>query len=352
MAETPSDDTLAHAFTIQAHFCDAQHAPFTAALMRRVAENLNGEALAGLFGEQRDADAALRDALPLRLAGAIHYGVLAGFASAALRALYQQAGDTAALWPEVEKFLREHRPFVASYLRVPPQTNEVMRSAALLGGFLEAARLGLPLALCELGASAGLNLHWDKFHYHADNFLWGDEHALVKLELDWQGAPPLVSAPIHVARRAGCDSAPLDPGGREEDRWRLQSYIWPEQKHRLARQRAAIEQARMENHRVAKADALAFCEYALNSRRADELLVIYHSVFWQYMAREKQRALTALIERAGRDSGLPLAWLSMEPRQGTDKMEVRLRLWRGDGGEKEERVLARAGAHGRPVIWL
>ena len=48
----------------------------------------------------------------------------------------------------------------------PPQTNEIARSAMLLPGFLAIAReAGLPLDICEIGSSAGLNLLFDRFAY-------------------------------------------------------------------------------------------------------------------------------------------------------------------------------------------
>ena len=56
-----------------------------------------------------------------------------------------------------------------------PQTNEIARSAMLLPGFLTVAReTGLPLDLFEIGASAGLNLLFDSFHYRYGDAEWGD----------------------------------------------------------------------------------------------------------------------------------------------------------------------------------
>ncbi|MCB1040214.1 MAG: DUF2332 family protein, partial [Acidimicrobiales bacterium] len=66
-----------------------------------------------------------------------------------------------------------HRARLAADLRSNVQTNEVGRSATLLGGFLEVGRGGLPLRVLEVGASAGLNLRFDRYRYVAAGRSWG-----------------------------------------------------------------------------------------------------------------------------------------------------------------------------------
>jgi hypothetical protein len=55
--------------------------------------------------------------------------------------------------------IRDHEMSLIGFLKFAPQTNEVARAAIIYPGLLEVARIvGRPLALFELGASAGLNL--------------------------------------------------------------------------------------------------------------------------------------------------------------------------------------------------
>jgi hypothetical protein len=131
-----------------------------ASLLRSAAGELNSEGAAwGVLSgfEKEDAHAALA----LRLMGAVHRLVLmGGLPGLALR--YPSAGgdgDARAAWPVFRKALADKQSEIRDLLPRGCQTNEVGRSAALLGGFLEVAhRTGKRLRVLEFGASAGFNL--------------------------------------------------------------------------------------------------------------------------------------------------------------------------------------------------
>lgn len=77
-----------------------------------------------------------------------------------------------------------------------PQTNEIARSAMLLPGFLTICReIGLPLAVREIGSSAGLNLLFDRFYYRYGVGCWGDPGSPVQLAPEVRGKAPLWMAP-------------------------------------------------------------------------------------------------------------------------------------------------------------
>jgi hypothetical protein len=80
--------------------------------------------------------------------------------------------------------------------------------------------------------------------------------------------------------------------------------------------------------------------------------VVFHSIVWQYVEAPERERIHAALEEAGARStpGAPLAWLRMEPAAGrhADGPRVDLRLWPGG----TDRLVARAGYHGRPVRWL
>ena len=285
----------------------------------------------------------------MRLMGTTHRLALAGEAPE-LASCYPSTGgrsDTEGAWRALRALVAERRDDIAAQLDRPIQTNEVGRSAALVGGFLTAgARWRLPLRVLELGASAGLNLRWDHYLYEARGVSWGKQGSPVRLcDFDTPPAPPFeVSA--HVVERRGCDASPVDPS-TEDGRLTLMSFVWPDQVHRFRLLRAALDVARQVPAPVDEADAVEWAQAQLAEARPGTVTVVYHSVFWQYLSEGQRERLTDVIQDAGgRAIGTaPLAWLSMEP--GKASFEVRLRMWPGD----EDRLVAHAGPHGSPVRW-
>jgi hypothetical protein len=238
---------------------------------------------------------------------------------------------------------------VRALFRQPVQTNEVGRSAALLGGFLTVAReTGLPLRLLEIGASAGLNLRWDRYWYSGQNGSeWGDPIARVRMPGAFtRGTPPL-DVGAAVAERRGCDPTPLDPGS-EEDRLTLMSYVWPDQRARLELLRGALDIAAETPVRIDRAHAVEWLEQQLSGQHPGAATVVFHSVVLPYLGEEGIASLWRTLDAAAAraTAAAPLAWLSMEA--GGDQADVRLMTWPGG----EARLLARASYHGMPVEWV
>ena len=300
-----------------------------------------------LAGHEADARAS---ALALRFLGAVHRLVLEGRAPALARH-YPSAGGEAGLdgaWAAFRDTLEQHRDTLRTLVHRPCQTNEVGRSAALFGGFLLVAReAALPLRLLELGASAGLNLRWDHYRYEQGDAGWGDRASPVRLvDVFPDGFPP-GGRRCRVVERAGCDPLPLDPCSAE-GQITLLSYLWADQRERIALLRGALEVARRVPAAVDASGAPAWLAARLAAPAPGVASVVFHSIVMQYLsAADRRRVASVLAEAGGRATGrAPLAWLRMEP--GGEQAEVRLTLWPGGS----ERLIASAGFHGRPVRWL
>lgn len=334
------------AFLKQARACAELGSPFMGRLMALLADHWPDDtALAQRFNGW-DGDIGPSGAsLPLRLAGGLHALVLSE-QDASLAAAYPPnlVSDTDLL-AAVLGAMRRQDEFLCQWVESAPQTNEVRRSAVLIAAALWLdARFHLPLRLSELGASAGLNLMFDRFALRIGSRLWGPPDTTVQLAPDWTGEPPPQAAPRIVERR-GVDLNPLRVGN-PEDVTRLLSYLWPDQADRIALTRAAID---LQDAEVDRGDASEWLAGRLAAPWPGRLHLIYHTVAWQYFPADRQARGRALIEETGAAAtdGAPLAWLGMEADGVAGSAAVTLRLWPGD----LRLALGRADFHGRWVEW-
>jgi hypothetical protein len=298
-----------------------------------------GDAVYGVLrGHEDDPGPSV---VALRLMGAVHRLVLRGDAPG-LAVHYPSAGGRPGdAWPAFVDVLQAHRDELRRLVEHPVQTNEPGRCAALLGGFLEVARTtGRPLRLLEVGASAGLNLRFDRYRYELGDERWGQPGSPVVLRSLMTGPrqPPL-DAPLRVASRAGCDRLPVDPRA-EEGRLTLTSYVWPDQLERLERLRAAWAAAAQVPAPVERAGAADWIEKRLAEPSPGTTTVVFHSIVMQYLPAEERERFERAVTRASGSVG----WLRME--EAGEMADVRLAL----GGE--DRLVARAGYHGTPIEWF
>jgi hypothetical protein len=341
-------EVLAARLRQQAQACTELGSPFYASLLGSAAADLEAggvlvDVLAGFEGEPEWS------ALALRLMAAVHRLVLQG-RLAQLEAHYPSVGgdgDAVAAWPFFRDALRERRPEIRPLIERGCQTNEVGRSAALLGGFLEVAhRSGLPLRILEIGASAGLNLRWDRYRYESGKSGepgeagWGHENSAVRFVHFFEVPPPL-DRDAEVVERRGCDLEPIDPT-TDEGSLSLRSFVWADQLGRLSRLDGAIAIAQELPVLVERLDAATFLERELATPRRGIATVVFHSVFIQYVGDEGRSRIANIIQDATSRANVeaPVYHLRMEPDEG--RFEIRL----GD------ELLGTSSAHGTGVRWL
>jgi hypothetical protein len=177
-------------------------------------------------------------------------------------------------WDEVVALLQTRRT----------QTNEPRRCATLLPAF---AALPQPLALLEVGASAGLCLYPDRYAYRYDERAVLGSSSVV-FDCRTSGPTPVPAALPSVVWRAGLDLNPLDVRSDDDVRW-LTSLVWPEQTDRFATLRAAIEVARRDPAPVHRGDLLHNFVPLAATAPASATLVVFCSAVLAYLD-EAQRA--------------------------------------------------------------
>ncbi|MBX3286301.1 MAG: DUF2332 domain-containing protein [Actinobacteria bacterium] len=324
--------------------CELAGSPLYADLLDAVADDVVADGpCAGLLAPL--AGARYGDAVLLRLLAAVHELVLEGEAPE-LAAHYPSAGGSpgpAAGRAFVAEVAR-HRDRIAGQLGRGVQTNEVGRSVPLLTGYLALAPAGLPLRILEVGASAGLNLRFDRYRYEAGGAGFGPPDSPLRFVDPWAGRVPPLDRRIEVATREGCDLDPIDPT-TDAGRLRLRSYLWPDQPQRRARLDAALAVAAQVAAPVERADAASWLAHRLREPAVGCVTVVVHSIVLQYLSVEDRSAVLGLLDDAGARATpeAPLVWLRMEP--GGDQAETRVTLWPGG----TTHLVARSSYHGPPV---
>jgi hypothetical protein len=337
--------TLADRF--RSHAGDATHLYGYA--MRGMAEDWEaGGPIRALYAGYESAPSG--SALPLRLLAGVFRLVLTGQAPELVR-FYPCLGgtdDPAEAWPVLRQVIATHSEDLRAALEVPPQTNEVGRSVALLAGLFDVVTTtGVHrLRLLELGASAGLNLLVDRFAFSGPDWQFGDPTSPVRF-------PDAISGPVRAADfaltdRRGCDLHPVDatsPAGR----LLLTSFVWPFQVDRHERLAGALRVAADQPVQVDRAAASEWLTPVLEQTAEGVLPAVWHSITRLYWPPAEVAAVEAALAEYARRR--PLARVAMEFATGDDAAampELWSTVWQ-PGRPARERRLGTAHHHGPPV---
>lgn len=163
------------------------------------------------------------------------------------------------------------------------QTNEPARCAVLLPLL---SSLPQPIALLELGASAGLCLYPDRYgyRYNGGDLLTADS-AANRPVFDCKASPntPIPACLPEVVWRAGVDLNPLDVTATDTLEW-LRTLIWPEQQYRCDNLQRAVKLLRRTKPVLVQGDILHGVDELISDAPGDATLVIFHSAVLAYVA--------------------------------------------------------------------
>jgi hypothetical protein len=212
----------------------------------------------------------------------------------------------------LRRVLVEDWPAVrATVLARATQTNEAARCATLLPVL---ARLPGPLALIEVGCSAGLCLLPDRYSYRYETGAGIVEvhpatgPSPVVLDCVVEGDVPVPRRVPEVVWRAGVDLDPVDVADPDATAW-LETLVWPEQDDRRARLAAALALARADPPPLVRGDLLEELPGLAAAAPRDATLVVLHTAVAAYLSAADRRRLVGLV------GSLPGHWLSNEGPQ-------------------------------------
>jgi hypothetical protein len=247
------------------------------------------------------------------------------------------------------QFVLEHADrVVATMLARRTQTNEVGRCALLLPLL---ASLPGPLALVEVGASAGLCLLPDRYAYDYAGTIVGDPAAPLRLACQPYGPVPIPARLPEVVWRRGIDLAPIDLDDPDAVRW-LECCIWPDQPQRLARLQVAVGIARADPPVVVGGDLLELVGSVVAQAPEEATVVVFHAATLVYLPELGRQRFAQLM------ADLPAFWIWAEgpgvvlppPKRlpaFPEPDQARFLL-----GEGSRRLVALADPHGGWLQWL
>src|SRR5579859_7130591 len=302
------------------------------------------------------ADADQHQQITHLLFGSVHYLLLNG-EQHPLTDFYAdlcaEPRPKAEAYPYFRAFCLEHADEIHRLVTTKRvQTNEVWRCTGLLPAFGLVAQhgQGKPLALLEIGPSAGLILLWDQYGYDygAAGYV-GTKSSPVQLSCKLRGnlQPPLPHALPPIAWRAGIDLLPIDVGNEEETRW-LQALIWPEQKVRAALLQRAIKLAQQHPPRLIAGNALDLLPTLLAKMPQESTLCVYHSYALNQAPKDVRDGIFVLLAEYSRVRDffrVSLEWY-------TGQTDATLELFAYQQGNVKGELLAHCEGHGRWIEWL
>ena len=253
------------------------------------------------------------------LFGAVHYLLLTG-AAHPLGGYYPSlhgaaAADPADAGPALLDFCRAYRDELAGLVRTRlVQTNVVKRAAGLrVALWAVGQRCSQPVHLIEVGASAGIHLHADRYRYVVGGRAFGRPDAAVSIETQWRGPgspPDLDDVPV-IASRTGVDLHPVPVTDPDERLW-LRALIWPENRHAADLLTAALESVAADPPVILAGDAIDVCPGLGRSLPSGEPRVVFHAATRMHVPEARRAAFDQAIDSIAEDGPLYHVW--QEPR--------------------------------------
>lgn len=249
--------------------------------------------------------------------GSVHY-VLLGGVDHPLREYFPSIVGDDALPPDKARnafldFCRKYEDELAELIGSRlVQTNSVRRSLALKLAFVAIGRyVNEPVRLVDVGASAGINLRFDRFAYALGGRRFGNSASPVVIEADWEGqshVPDLDSGPA-VASAIGVDLNPIDLTIEDQRRW-LQALVWGDNRNEWDLLEAATRVVAEDPPELRAGNAIDVCPALATELPEGAPRVVFTAATRMHVPKDDRDAFDAAILALGQNA--PLYWVDLE----------------------------------------
>ena len=166
-----------------------------------------------------------------------------------------------------------------------------------------------PIHLIEVGASAGVHLHVDRFGYLIGDRRYGLDGATVTVDSRWIGAhPPPALDPIPpIVTRVGIDLNPVPATDADQRRW-LRALVWPENQADADLLEAALTSLAADPPTIIAGDAIEVCPTLGRHLPRGEPRIVFHAATRMHVPASRQAAFDAAIDSVGDGGPLFHAW--------------------------------------------
>lgn len=316
-------------------------------LYTHLAETIAGDsALLELAAQSR-----LGQPVPNLFLGAIHYLLLSGIRhplSDYYPSIVPEPKDLKSIFHCFKDFCNQYEDKIIEILKTKiVQTNEVRRCAYLYPSFCFIYNITQkPLALIEIGTSAGLQLLWDKYSYSYDSSkVYGGKQSYLDIHSEVRGgkAPFLFDVSPPVSRRIGLDLHINNLNDPNDKLW-LKALIWPEHKERISYFEKAAAHIHNEPLSLIEGDGILLLPKIASQIEIDSTICVFHTHVANQLSSEAKTMLKHQIEHLGNNREIFHLYNNM--------WDLDLHLDYYIDGKKHQKTLAKTDGHGRWFQWL
>lgn len=302
--------------------------------------------------ELLDLAANSRDGQPIPnlFLGAVHYLLLKGY-DHGLKEFYPSIvanprmpnNSFLAFKDFCQRYLEEIKDILKSRL---VQTNEVRRCSYLYPTFKHIFELTKkPLALIEIGTSAGLQLLWDQYRYsYGTSEIVGklNSNVLISSEIRGESIPFLHGPPPPVVSRIGIDLNIIDLSNDDDFLW-LNSLIWPNHHERRSMFAKAANYVRESKLELIEGNGVCLLKDLAKNIATEHTICIFHTHVANQMPIEARRTLVERVKAIGKER---------------DIFHIYNNIWDRDlhldyylNGKEYNKKIGETDGHGRWFTW-